>query len=129
MWSRIRRLFAPAVERASEQRQQLAAESGADAISEARDRTWVRLRGTIDLLSLQPRQDRPWLEAELTDGTGRVTIIWMGRDRIPGIEPGRNLWVQGRISCFEGSRRMYNPEYQLLPTPRPACRSRSGIGE
>lgn len=111
---RLRRLFASNEELESESRHQLAQQTGADPIGETRDRQWVKLRGVIDLVSLQPRKDRPWLEAELTDGTGRVTLVWMGRDRIRGIEPGRNLVVEGRISCVEGSKRMYNPLYQLL---------------
>lgn len=111
---RLRRVFASTEELESEARLQRAHDAGADTIGDARDRMWVRLRGTVDLLTLQPRRDRPWLEAEVTDGTGRVTLVWMGRDRIHGIEPGRELVVEGRISCVDGTRRMYNPLYQLL---------------
>ena len=113
-FTRFRRLFASTEELASESRHRLAEETGADEIGKAVDRAWVRVRGTVDLISLQPRQDRPWLEAELTDGTGRVTLVWMGRDRIRGIEPGRDLVAEGRISCVGGSKRMYNPLYHLL---------------
>ena len=63
-----------------------------------------------------PVPDGP-LEVELRDGSGGVTLVWLGRRQIPGIDAGRTLKVQGRISCHEGRRLVYNPRYELLPTP------------
>lgn len=114
VWERMKRLFVSNEELASADRHRLAEATGADAIADAQDRGRVTLRGTIDNLTLRPRRTRPWLEAELTDGTGRVTLIWMGRHDIPGIEAGRDLLVEGRLSVADGVRRMYNPRYQLL---------------
>lgn len=113
VFGRVRRLFASTEELESESLHRRAEQTGADAVRDARDRQWVSIRGVIDVVALRPRQGRPWLEAELTDGTARVTLVWMGRDRIPGIEPGRELTAEGRISCVSGSKRMYNPLYQL----------------
>lgn len=98
----------------SAERKRLVEGTGCDPIASCSDRGRVTLRGTIDLLTVRPRQNTPWLEAELSDGTGRVTLIWMGRHDIPGIEAGRELLVQGRISVVDGARRMYNPRYDLL---------------
>ncbi len=91
-----------------------AVEAGADAIADAPDRARVRLRGTVEVLTLRPRRTRPWLEAELSDGTGTVALIWMGRHDIPGIIAGRDMVVEGRLSVSDGVRRMYNPRYTLL---------------
>jgi hypothetical protein len=55
----------------------------------------------------------PTLEAELYDGTGTVSLIWLGRRRIAGIEPGRTLVVRGRISKQGPRRVIYNPWYEL----------------
>jgi hypothetical protein len=55
----------------------------------------------------------PALEAELYDGSALITIIWLGRRRIGGIEPGRNLQVEGRIGVHDGARVMFNPRYEL----------------
>ena len=99
---------------ASDERHQVAVRSGADAIAEASDRSRVTLRGSIEVLTVRPRRHTPWLEGELSDGTGRVTLIWMGRHEIPGIEAGRELVVHGRISAVDGGRRIYNPSYELV---------------
>ncbi len=85
-----------------------------DTIGAAQDRTFVNIRGTIQQLALRPRAATPWLEAELSDGTGRVTLVWMGRGAIPGIEVGRTLRVRGRLSAADGVLRLYNPHYELL---------------
>lgn len=89
--------------------------SGLDCICDAPDREQVRLRGTLKTVTLRPRGGVPALEAELFDGTGVITIVWLGRRRIAGIGPGRSLEVQGRIGAHDGERIIYNPRYELLP--------------
>ena len=84
-------------------------------IAEAPDREIVRLRGTLRTVTLRPRAGVPVLEAELFDGSGTVTVVWLGRRRIGGITPGRSLQVQGRLSLHDGARVMYNPRYELMP--------------
>lgn len=86
-----------------------------DTIEHARDRTPVRLRGTLRTVTLRPRGGVPALEAELYDGTGVITLIWLGRRRIAGIVPGRSIQVSGRIGLHERVRIMFNPRYELMP--------------
>jgi hypothetical protein len=91
------------------------AEGGFDSIGASPDRQPVRLRGTLRTVTLRPRGGVPALEAELDDGTGVITVIWLGRRRISGIAPGRSLQVQGRIGQQEGERVLFNPRYELVP--------------
>lgn len=75
----------------------------------------VQLVGRLRSVRFTPHTNLPTLEAELYDGTGTVSLIWLGRRRIAGIEPGRSLLVRGRVS-EQGSRDViYNPWYELLP--------------
>lgn len=90
-------------------------EPGHDTIADAQDRARVRLRGTLRTVTLRPRGGVPALEAELFDGAGSLTIIWLGRRRIIGIDPGVSIEVEGRVGTHEGQRVIYNPRYQLLP--------------
>jgi hypothetical protein len=90
-------------------------DTGRDRIGDAPDRERVRLRGTLRTVTLRPRGGVPALEAELYDGTGTITVIWLGRRRISGIAPGRSLEIQGRIGRHDGQRIMYNPRYELMP--------------
>lgn len=102
---------------ARELRRTFAAQEGAgiDQIGDAVDRERVRLRGTLRTVTLRPRGGVPALEAELYDGTGSITVIWLGRRQISGVVPGRSIEIQGRIGRHDGQRIMYNPRYELLP--------------
>ncbi|MCD4534889.1 OB-fold nucleic acid binding domain-containing protein [Nocardioides sp. cx-169] len=91
------------------------ADSGVAMIAEAPDRELVRLRGTLRTVTLRPRGGVPALEAELFDGSGVLTVVWLGRRRIAGISPGRSIEVQGRIGTHDGVRIIYNPRYELMP--------------
>ena len=88
--------------------------AGVICIGDAPDREPVRLRGTLRTVTLRPRGGVPALVAELYDGTGTVTVIWLGRRRIAGIGPGRAIEVSGRIGSHEDNRVLYNPRYDLL---------------
>lgn len=118
--SRLRRTLSrwanPDDQHAHDMRREFAAvEAGLDRIGEAPDRERVRLRGTLRSVTLRPRGGVPALEAELYDGTGSITVIWLGRRQITGVVPGRSMEIQGRIGRHDGHRMMYNPRYELIP--------------
>jgi len=113
----ISRWASPSTQDADHLRQEYArsGRSGRTPIAEAPDRERVTLRGSLRTVTLRPRAGVPALEAELNDGSGVLTIVWLGRRRIAGIEPGRAIEVQGRIGDYDGARVMYNPRYELMP--------------
>lgn len=77
----------------------------------------VEVCGEIRRMSVKPRAGIPAVEVEISDGTGELTLVFSGRDRIPGIGHNRGLVVSG-VAHVEGRRRvMLNPSYQLLPKP------------
>ncbi|MBY6705508.1 OB-fold nucleic acid binding domain-containing protein [Rhodococcus sp. BP-241] len=53
------------------------------------------------------------VEAEFFDGTDTISLIWIGRRKIAGIESGTQLLVRGRVGEREGRRVIYNPYYEL----------------
>lgn len=52
--------------------------------------------------------------AEFYDGTDIVILKWLGRNRIPGVDPGRRIQVTGRVGEHDGRKVIYNPLYELL---------------
>lgn len=82
-------------------------------IVEQADRDVVTVHGTLRTVTLRPRGGVAALEAELYDGTGTVTLVWLGRRRIAGVDPGRHMTVHGRLSCIDDVRVLYNPRYEL----------------
>jgi hypothetical protein len=88
-------------------------ERGATPVVRCRDRDRVTVSGTLRTVTLRPRAGVPALEAELYDGSGTVSLVWLGRRRVPGIEPGRVIVAEGRITYHQGGPVIYNPRYEL----------------
>jgi len=113
----LRRFASSNAELESEDLQRKVREEGAVPIQNCEDRQRVQLTGTVSTVTITPRAGHPALEVELRDGSGAVTLVWLGRRQIPGIDPGRTLKIWGRISCHEGKRLIYNPRYELMEAP------------
>ncbi|MEP6665715.1 MAG: OB-fold nucleic acid binding domain-containing protein [Nocardioidaceae bacterium] len=86
---------------------------GCQTIEGVTDREMVVVYGHLKSVSLAPRAGAPSLEASLYDGSGVLTLVWLGRRTIAGIKPGVSLVAKGRVSCHEGRRVIYNPRYEL----------------
>ena len=74
------------------------ASAGCEPLSSCRKGAVVTVTGRLKSVVYTPRETVPTLEAELFDGSGSVTLVWLGRRRIPGIEPGRTLTARGLIA-------------------------------
>jgi RecG-like helicase len=73
----------------------------------------VTVTGRIRAVVYTPRENVPTLEAELFDGSAAIELVWLGRRRIAGIEPGRRLLAHGRVGVHEDRLAIYNPWYEL----------------
>ena len=113
----LRRFASSNAELESQELQRKVREEGAVPIQNCEDRQRVQLTGTVSSVTITPRAGHPALEVELRDGSGAVTLVWLGRRQIPGIDPGPTLKIWGRISCHEGKRLIYNPGYELMEAP------------
>ena len=115
--SRLRRSLSKWANSSDQHARDLRREHAKDytGIAGAPDRETVTLRGTLRTVTLRPRGGVPALEAELYDGTGAITVVWLGRRRIAGITPGRSIRVSGRVGVQEHTRVLYNPRYELIP--------------
>ncbi len=87
--------------------------SGACRASDCARGDEVTMLGRLRSVEACPKAAGAAMEAEFFDGTDTVTLVWIGRRRIPGIEPGKRLTVRGRIGDRGGEKVMYNPYYEL----------------
>ncbi|MCW2613215.1 MAG: DNA-binding protein [Frankiales bacterium] len=112
----VARLTADDQELASQQLQGELEQAGATAVTRCTRGEPVCVAGSLRSVTLRPRAGVPTLEAELYDGTGSITLIWLGRRRIGGIECGRSLIARGRMTEHEGRPTIYNASYELKPS-------------
>ena len=109
----LHRLTADAEEVDSAELRSETSSVGATAVSQCSLGLPVCVAGSLRTVVLRPLAGVPTLEAELYDGTGTVTLVWLGRRRIRGIDPGRTLVARGRLTKRDGKATLFNPEYEL----------------
>lgn len=80
------------------------------SIASGQPRSITSFTGQVLSIEVQPKNAAPSLIARLSDGTGIVDVVFMGRRDIPGVAPGARMTVTGRLG---DSHQMYNPCFEL----------------
>jgi hypothetical protein len=107
------RLTASEQELEAEELQRDAEKCGAMPAGQCRRGQIVSVSGRLRTVAYTPRTNLPTLEADLYDGSDVVTLVFLGRRSIVGIEPGRQLTARGRIAIRDDRKVIYNPYYEL----------------
>ncbi len=109
----LQRLTASEAQLDAEDLQRESAETGATPAHQCQRGQIVSVSGRLRTVVYTPRTNLPTLEADLYDGSDVVTLVWLGRRHIAGIEPGRHVTARGRIAVRDDRKVIYNPYYEL----------------
>ncbi|MGZ5383996.1 MAG: OB-fold nucleic acid binding domain-containing protein, partial [Acidimicrobiia bacterium] len=71
------------------------------------------LAGVVRRITVNPEEGLEALEALLSDGTGEISVVWMGRRSIPGLKLGTRVVVEGVVGDHRRGPRMVNPTFQF----------------
>lgn len=82
-------------------------------IADAPTRQTVKIAGVIKRMTVFPMQGKESLEALVSDGTGEVAVVFMGRRGIHGLTLGTRVVVEGVLAEHRGERRMMNPRLEF----------------
>lgn len=82
-------------------------------IADCQPRERVEVGGTITQHGVNLK--RGWYEAELSDPTGSVLLIWMGRQKVQCLHDGAVVTARGRLAKIGDELALYNPEFSVLP--------------
>lgn len=115
-WGRVRNWLRSSADLEASRLRELTRELAAVPCAEAELGRPVTVVGRLRTVTLRPLAGVPALEAELYDGSGVLTLVWLGRRVIRGITPGRVVVARGRITSNGGRLAMYNPDYELRAT-------------
>jgi hypothetical protein len=74
----------------------------------------AQVQGRVTSIKTAPRGAAPTLEVEIWDETGGVSLQFLGRREIAGLEVGSQLRAEGMVGEEEGSMVILNPSYELL---------------
>ncbi len=83
-------------------------------ISEIEWRKRAHVQGQVTAIKAAPRGSSPLLEVEIWDQTGGVTLQFLGRREIAGLEVGSKMRAEGMVGEAEGSLTILNPSYELI---------------
>ena len=83
-------------------------------IASVMPRQRVRVAGRVRSVRVQPRAGTQNLECVLSDGTGGLLLVFQGRPKIAGIEPGARLVAEGMVGTWGRRPAMLNPSFELV---------------
>lgn len=91
---------------------------GRTAIGDLTPRNRHKVGGVVQNIRIDPRTGRGSIEATIIDGTGSLSVKWLGRQELAGVRLGVGLIVEGAIGVDdEGEFTILNPEYDLISSP------------
>ena len=74
----------------------------------------AHVQGRVTSISTAPRGSAPTLQVEVWDETGGVTLNFLGRREIAGLEVGMEVRAEGMVGEEEGALVILNPSYELV---------------
>jgi RecG-like helicase len=88
--------------------------AGTTPLGQVRHRQRTTVAGRVRNVRVQPWAGVPTFECTLVDATGALTIVFLGRRGVAGVEPGVKLLAEGAIGNYQGRLAMLNPRYEFL---------------
>jgi hypothetical protein len=79
--------------------------------------TWrqrAQVQGQVTAIKSAAKGSAPLLQVEVWDESGGVTLHFLGRREIAGLEVGAQIRAEGMVGEEEGVLTILNPSYQLL---------------
>jgi hypothetical protein len=83
----------------------------------------IACSGFIESVTYEPASEKASFSAMVTDTVEewrrspiheRLRVVWLGRRRVPGIEAGARLRLEGMVTMRDGLHTMFNPRYEIL---------------
>jgi RecG-like helicase len=90
---------------------------GSVRIADAEERKRVKLAGAVRRITIRPVMGFEGMRLLLFDGTGEVSVVFLGRRSIPGLTLGSRLVVEGVLGRSGGTREIVNPSFEFVPAP------------
>ena len=83
-------------------------------IANASWRKRAHVRGNVTSIRTAPSGGAPRIEVEVWDSTGGITLQFLGRREIKGLEVGSTICAEGMVGEADGALIILNPSYELV---------------
>jgi hypothetical protein len=83
-------------------------------IADVRWRDRITVQGRVRAVRVAPQHDSPTLELVIDDGTASISVVFLGRRSVAGIDIGTQLEATGTVGLHKARLAILNPQYRLL---------------
>jgi hypothetical protein len=71
--------------------------------------------GSLPTNGVSTHRVRPGAQRQRPAGSKeRLRVVWLGRRRIPGVDAGTELRLEGMVTMRDGLPTIFNPRYEIL---------------
>ena len=95
-----------------------AGDGGVRSISTATPRDVVTVEGRVHAVRMSPIGGSPALHCTVTDDSGTIGLVFLGRRSIPGLNVGTHVRATGMVGERAGGPAIVNPDYAFVAPPR-----------
>ena len=74
----------------------------------------AHIRGQVSSIKVSPSGGAPRVDVEVWDSTGGITLQFLGRRGIAGLDVGKTICAEGMVGEQEGSLTILNPSYEII---------------
>ena len=83
-------------------------------IAAAQWRHRAHVRGHVTTIRTAPTNSSPHVDIEIWDETGGITLQFIGRREITGLEVGSTICAEGMVGETDGNLVILNPSYEII---------------
>ena len=83
-------------------------------ISNATWRKRAHVRGQVTAIRTAPSGGAPRVDVEVWDTTGGITLQFLGRREIAGLDVGSTICAEGMVGETQGALTILNPSYEIV---------------
>jgi amino acid transporter len=87
---------------------------GCRPIADVRYRDRARVAGRVRSVRVAPQHDAPLLELTIDDGSAALSVVFLGRRSLAGVEVGTRIVVDGTVGLHHNRLALLNPSYELV---------------
>lgn len=87
----------------------------ATEIGKLRPQQRIRVTGLVRAVTAVPAGGSVACRCTLADDSGEADLMFLGRARVPGLEPGTRCTAEGMAAARGGRIVIWNPRYEITP--------------
>jgi amino acid transporter len=91
--------------------------TGSDPIGGLVERQFAEIAGRVRSMAIVNDEGIHELRCVIADNSGSISLVFQGREHVPGLERGTRLLVKGTVTSQNREAVILNPQYEIVAAP------------